>query len=165
MIIESGWRPFNTSAWRYWTHNGYNSQCVVARTLSRHLLLPSSILFGPASSPNQLLRALWQNVGPHTQMVVVVVLWSNSKEKYDHVKKYLCVAFPVPSQCVVARTLNWPQVLMSVAQRSRCRWRAGWAERSGMWLDKLNRCVESVNSGLTQTGSSSRRRLDGSRRF
>lgn len=34
-------------------------------------------------------------------VVVVVVFRSNSKEKYDHVKKYLCVAFPVPSQCVV----------------------------------------------------------------
>lgn len=44
-------------------------------------------------------------------MVVVVVLPSNRKDKYDHVKKYLCV----PSQCVVARTLSWPQALMSAA--------------------------------------------------
>ncbi|TDH12570.1 hypothetical protein EPR50_G00048300 [Perca flavescens] len=63
-----------------------------------------------------LLRALQQNVGPQTQMVVVV-LPSNRKDKYDSVKKYLCVDSPVPSQCVVSRTISKPQTLMTVATK------------------------------------------------
>ncbi|XP_026198320.1 piwi-like protein 1 isoform X2 [Anabas testudineus] len=63
-----------------------------------------------------LLRALQHNVGPQTQMVVVV-LPSNRKDKYDSVKKYLCVDCPTPSQCVVSRTLSRPQALMTVATK------------------------------------------------
>ncbi|XP_032373221.1 piwi-like protein 1 [Etheostoma spectabile] len=63
-----------------------------------------------------LLRALQQNVGPHTQMVVVV-LPSIRKDKYDSVKKYLCVDCPIPSQCVVSRTISKPQTLMTVATK------------------------------------------------
>ncbi|XP_071371123.1 piwi-like protein 1 isoform X4 [Centroberyx affinis] len=63
-----------------------------------------------------LLRALQHNVGQRTQMVVVV-LPSNRKDKYDSVKKYLCVDCPTPSQCVVSRTLSRPQALMTVATK------------------------------------------------
>ncbi|XP_059194229.1 piwi-like protein 1 [Centropristis striata] len=63
-----------------------------------------------------LLRALQQNVGPQVTMVVVV-LSSNRKDKYDSVKKYLCVDCPTPSQCVVSRTLSRPQALMTVATK------------------------------------------------
>uniref|UniRef100_A0A8P4K2J0 Piwi like RNA-mediated silencing 1 n=1 Tax=Dicentrarchus labrax TaxID=13489 RepID=A0A8P4K2J0_DICLA len=61
-----------------------------------------------------LLRALQHNVGPQTEMVVVI-LPSNRKDKYDSVKKFLCVDCPTPSQCVVARTLN--KALMTVATK------------------------------------------------
>ncbi|KAK0153788.1 Piwi-like protein 1 [Merluccius polli] len=63
-----------------------------------------------------LLRGLQQNVGPQTKLVVVV-LPSNKKDKYDSVKKYLCVDCPTPSQCVVGRTLSRPQALMTVATK------------------------------------------------
>ncbi|XP_068560124.1 piwi-like protein 1 [Cebidichthys violaceus] len=63
-----------------------------------------------------LLRALQHNVGPQTQMVVVV-LPSNRKDKYDSIKKYLCVDCPTPSQCVVSRTLSRQQSLMTVATK------------------------------------------------
>uniref|UniRef100_A0AAR2LUV5 Piwi domain-containing protein n=1 Tax=Pygocentrus nattereri TaxID=42514 RepID=A0AAR2LUV5_PYGNA len=56
-----------------------------------------------------LLRALQQNV--------VVILPTNRKDKYDCVKKYLCVDCPTPSQCVVSRTLSRPQALMTVATK------------------------------------------------
>ncbi|TMS03926.1 Piwi-like protein 1 [Larimichthys crocea] len=61
-----------------------------------------------------LLRALKQNVGPHTQMVVVI-LPTDRKDKYDTVKRFLCVECPTPSQCVVARTLR--KALMSVGTK------------------------------------------------
>uniref|UniRef100_A0AAR2IH10 Piwi-like protein 1 n=1 Tax=Pygocentrus nattereri TaxID=42514 RepID=A0AAR2IH10_PYGNA len=38
-------------------------------------------------------------------------------DKYDCVKKYLCVDCPTPSQCVVSRTLSRPQALMTVATK------------------------------------------------
>ncbi|KAG7332045.1 hypothetical protein KOW79_003879 [Hemibagrus wyckioides] len=63
-----------------------------------------------------LLRALQQNVGQQVQMVVVI-LPTNRKDKYDSVKKYLCVDCPTPSQCVVARTLSRPQALMTIATK------------------------------------------------
>uniref|UniRef100_A0AAY5L230 Piwi-like protein 1 n=1 Tax=Esox lucius TaxID=8010 RepID=A0AAY5L230_ESOLU len=59
------------------------------------------------------------NVVLHVKFVaaVVVVLPSNRKDKYDSVKKYLCVDCPTPSQCVVARTLSRQQALMTVATK------------------------------------------------
>ncbi|KAG1974044.1 piwi-like protein 1 [Pimephales promelas] len=63
-----------------------------------------------------LLRALQQNVARETQMVVVI-LPTNRKDKYDCVKKFLCVDCPTPSQCVVARTISKPQALMTVATK------------------------------------------------
>ncbi|XP_053476077.1 piwi-like protein 1 [Ictalurus furcatus] len=48
---------------------------------------------------------------------VVVILSANRKDKYDCVKKYLCVDCPTPSQCVVARTLSRPQTLMTIATK------------------------------------------------
>lgn len=48
---------------------------------------------------------------------VVVILPTNRKDKYDSVKKYLCVDCPTPSQCVVARTLSRPQALMTIATK------------------------------------------------
>ncbi|KAI7797911.1 piwi-like protein 1 [Triplophysa rosa] len=63
-----------------------------------------------------LLRALQQNVTHDTQMVVVI-LPTNRKDKYDCVKKYLCVECPTPSQCVVSRTISKPQALMTVATK------------------------------------------------
>lgn len=48
---------------------------------------------------------------------MVVVLPSN--RKYDQLKKYLCVEFPIPSQCALARTLrpHRLEVLASVATK------------------------------------------------
>ncbi|XP_041855225.1 piwi-like protein 1 [Melanotaenia boesemani] len=63
-----------------------------------------------------LLRALQHNVGPQTQMVVVI-LPSNRKDKYDSVKKYLCVDCPTPSQCVLSRTLSKPKTIMTVTTK------------------------------------------------
>ncbi|XP_055511474.1 piwi-like protein 1 [Leucoraja erinacea] len=62
------------------------------------------------------LRALQSNVTQSTR-IVVCVLPSNRKDKYDTIKKYLCVECPTPSQCVVARTLSKPQALMAIATK------------------------------------------------
>lgn len=46
-----------------------------------------------------------------------MILPTNRKDKYDCVKKYLCVDCPTPSQCVVSRTISKPQALMTVATK------------------------------------------------
>ncbi|XP_068099765.1 piwi-like protein 1 [Hyperolius riggenbachi] len=61
-------------------------------------------------------RALQQKVRPDTEMVVCL-LSTNRKDRYDVIKKHLCVECPVPSQCVLAKTLSKPQTILSVATK------------------------------------------------
>ncbi|XP_075032847.1 piwi-like protein 1 [Mixophyes fleayi] len=67
-------------------------------------------------STDAYVKVLQQNVRSDTQMVVCI-LSSNRKDRYDAIKKYLCVDCPVPSQCVIARTLSKPQTIVSVATK------------------------------------------------
>ncbi|CAM5101046.1 unnamed protein product [Natator depressus] len=62
------------------------------------------------------LRVLQQKVTSDTQ-IVVCLLSSNRKDKYDAIKKYLCTDCPTPSQCVIARTLSKPQTVMAIATK------------------------------------------------
>nr|DBA23135.1 TPA: hypothetical protein GDO54_014081 [Pyxicephalus adspersus] len=62
------------------------------------------------------IRTLQQKIQPGTQMVICI-LSSNRKDRYDAIKKFLCVDRPVPSQCVIARTLSKPQTVLSVATK------------------------------------------------
>ncbi|XP_054852565.1 piwi-like protein 1 isoform X1 [Eublepharis macularius] len=62
------------------------------------------------------LKALKQKVDSDIQMVVCL-LSSNRKDKYDAIKKYLCTDCPTPSQCVLARTLSKPQTVMAIATK------------------------------------------------
>ncbi|XP_077378669.1 piwi-like protein 1 [Festucalex cinctus] len=78
--------------------------------------LERAIMIEYEDHQESLLRTLQHNVRAETQMVVVV-LTSNRKDKYDSVKKYLCVDCPTPSQCVVARTISRTQALMTIATK------------------------------------------------
>ncbi|XP_067557331.1 piwi-like protein 1 isoform X2 [Pseudorca crassidens] len=62
------------------------------------------------------LRVLQQKVTSDTQ-IVVCLLSSSRKDKYDAIKKYLCTDCPTPSQCVVARTLGRQQTVMAIATK------------------------------------------------
>ena len=46
-----------------------------------------------------------------------MILPTNRKDRYDSIKKLCCVDQPVPSQCIVARTISKKQNLMSVATK------------------------------------------------
>ncbi|CAJ0953774.1 unnamed protein product [Ranitomeya imitator] len=61
-------------------------------------------------------QAFQQNITDHTEMVACI-LFSINKVKYDAIKKHLCVDFPIPNQCVVARTLRKPQTVLSVCTK------------------------------------------------
>ncbi|TNN69054.1 Piwi-like protein 1 [Liparis tanakae] len=91
-------------------------QTLVRVSAPLNIKLQRAIVIEYEDQQESLLRALQNNVTPQTQMVVVV-LASNRKDKYDSVKKYLCLDCPTPSQCVVARTLARQQALMTVATK------------------------------------------------
>ncbi|XP_061211371.1 piwi-like protein 1 [Neopsephotus bourkii] len=62
------------------------------------------------------LRGLHQSITSDTN-IVVCILSSSRKDKYDAIKKYLCTDCPVPSQCVMARTLSKSQTVMAIATK------------------------------------------------
>ncbi|XP_009069078.1 PREDICTED: piwi-like protein 1 [Acanthisitta chloris] len=62
------------------------------------------------------LRALQQKVTPDMN-IVVCILSSSRKDKYDAIKKYLCTDCPIPSQCVLAHTLSKHQSVLAVAAK------------------------------------------------
>lgn len=45
------------------------------------------------------------------------ILPSNQQNYYDSIKKYLSSDFPVPSQCVLVRTLNKQGMMMTLATK------------------------------------------------
>ena len=48
---------------------------------------------------------------------VIVVLPTNRKDRYDSIKKMCCLDNPVPSQCILGRTLSKKQTMMSVTTK------------------------------------------------
>ncbi|XP_011856319.1 PREDICTED: piwi-like protein 4 [Mandrillus leucophaeus] len=67
-------------------------------------------------NPAAFVRAVQQYVDPDVQLVMCI-LPSNQKTYYDSIKKYLSSDCPVPSQCVLARTLNKQGMMMSIATK------------------------------------------------
>ncbi|XP_064210077.1 piwi-like protein 1 [Anguilla rostrata] len=113
-------RPLESWVMFYTRRNGDMAQSLL-QTLGRvsqplGIKMQRAVMIEYDDRQDALLRSLQQNVGPGTQMVVVI-LPTNRKDKYDCVKKYLCVECPTPSQCVVARTLSRPQALMTIATK------------------------------------------------
>uniref|UniRef100_A0A3B3S5C4 Piwi-like RNA-mediated gene silencing 1 n=1 Tax=Paramormyrops kingsleyae TaxID=1676925 RepID=A0A3B3S5C4_9TELE len=105
----------------FYTPRNYEQAQALLQTLGRvsgplGIRLQRAVMIEYEDKQESLLRALQQNVGPGTQMVVCI-LATNRKDKYDCVKKYLCVECPTPSQCVLARTLGRPQALMTIATK------------------------------------------------
>uniref|UniRef100_A0A8C5I0Z8 Piwi domain-containing protein n=1 Tax=Gouania willdenowi TaxID=441366 RepID=A0A8C5I0Z8_GOUWI len=102
------WFLFHTRQNGNDAHSLLESLQRVSSPLGIHLhkpIMTSCLLW--YSFSNQLIICLYQ---------VAVILPSNRKDRYECVKKYLCVDFPVPSQCVVSRTLK-PKSLMTVATK------------------------------------------------
>ncbi|XP_035314327.1 piwi-like protein 4 isoform X1 [Cricetulus griseus] len=66
--------------------------------------------------PAAFLRAIQLHVNPDVQLVMCI-LPSNPKNYYDSIKKYLSSDCPVPSQCVLTRTLTKQGMMMSVATK------------------------------------------------
>jgi aubergine-like protein len=70
----------------------------------------------PDDTTASYVRALKESITKDVCMVLVV-LPSNRKDRYDSIKTVCCVDMPVPSQVVLGRTLSKKQMLMSVATK------------------------------------------------
>ncbi|KAM6298089.1 piwi-like protein 1 [Aegotheles albertisi] len=99
--------------------------CDVANTLVQNLYKvapPMGIRMNKATMievddrTDAYLRALQQCVTCDTN-IVFCILSSPRKDRYDAIKKYLCTDCPIPSQCVLARTLSKPQTAMAIATK------------------------------------------------
>ncbi|KAK2562296.1 Piwi-like protein 1 [Acropora cervicornis] len=62
------------------------------------------------------LNAIKSNYSHELQMVVTI-LTTNRKDRYDAIKKLCCLEKPVPSQVIVGRTISKKQMLMSVSTK------------------------------------------------
>ncbi|XP_057604602.1 piwi-like protein 4 isoform X2 [Hippopotamus amphibius kiboko] len=67
-------------------------------------------------NPAAFLHAIQKYVDPEVQLVMCI-LPSNQKSYYDSIKKYLSSDCPVPSQCVLAQTLNRQGMMMSLSTK------------------------------------------------
>ncbi|XP_036114777.1 piwi-like protein 4 isoform X2 [Molossus molossus] len=67
-------------------------------------------------SPAAFLGAIQKHVDPYVQLVMCI-LPSTQQSYYESIKKYLSSDCPVPSQCVLARTLSKQGMMMSIATR------------------------------------------------
>ncbi|XP_066894371.1 piwi-like protein 4 [Kogia breviceps] len=67
-------------------------------------------------NPAAFLHAIQKYVDPEVQLVMCI-LPSNQKSYYESIKKYLSSDCPVPSQCVLAQTLNKQGMMMSIATK------------------------------------------------
>ncbi|UJR37097.1 hypothetical protein I4U23_029801 [Adineta vaga] len=70
----------------------------------------------PNDRPETYLSVLPEKIQKNTDLVLCV-LPNNRKDRYDALKKYMCLDNPVPSQMVLAKTISKKNQLMSVATK------------------------------------------------
>uniref|UniRef100_A0A8C4LIM1 Piwi like RNA-mediated gene silencing 3 n=1 Tax=Equus asinus asinus TaxID=83772 RepID=A0A8C4LIM1_EQUAS len=91
-------------------------QCLRKVTPTMGIAMRDAKMLEVNDTVKSYINVLEKRASSKTQMVVCV-LSSDRKEMYDGIKKFLCVNYPIPSQCVVARTLDKPQTLMTIATK------------------------------------------------
>uniref|UniRef100_A0A8C1NKG0 Piwi-like RNA-mediated gene silencing 1 n=1 Tax=Cyprinus carpio TaxID=7962 RepID=A0A8C1NKG0_CYPCA len=112
-IIQGGrYNPWTAD----WTKEMRGLPLISCMSLDNWLMFYTRRNADVAQSLLQTLNKVSGPMGIRMQRVVVI-LPTNRKDKYDCVKKYLCVDCPTPSQCVVSRTISKPQALMTVATK------------------------------------------------
>ncbi|KAM4046062.1 piwi-like protein 1 isoform 2-T4 [Anomaloglossus baeobatrachus] len=105
----------------FYTRRNYDSANALLQNLFKitqqmRIRMNRAIMVEVEDTVGGYLQAFQQNVTDRTEMVVCI-LSSINKMKYDAIKKYLCVDRPIPSQCVVAKTLSKPQTVLSVCTK------------------------------------------------
>uniref|UniRef100_A0A2K5ZJ95 Piwi-like protein 1 n=1 Tax=Mandrillus leucophaeus TaxID=9568 RepID=A0A2K5ZJ95_MANLE len=103
-----------------------------AMSLKSHLqsvTAPMGITMKPAEmievdgDANSYIDTLRKYTRPTLQMVICI-LPNDDKHRYDSIKRYLCTKCPIPSQCVVKKTLEKVQartIVTKIAQQMNCK--------------------------------------------
>uniref|UniRef100_A0A8C6Q6P4 Piwi-like RNA-mediated gene silencing 1 n=1 Tax=Nothobranchius furzeri TaxID=105023 RepID=A0A8C6Q6P4_NOTFU len=113
----SQWYDYNPQT-ADWSREMRGLSVISSPPLNCWLLFHTKRNSSEAQSLLQSLNKVSAPLGIRMQRAtVVVILPNNNKDRYDTVKKYLCLDCPTPSQCVVGRTLSRPQALMTVATK------------------------------------------------
>uniref|UniRef100_A0A6J0V0B6 Piwi-like protein 4 isoform X1 n=1 Tax=Pogona vitticeps TaxID=103695 RepID=A0A6J0V0B6_9SAUR len=107
-IVVSSNRNFDAG------HNLVSCMRRVGDAMGFHVEYPRFVQVQDSSMA--FVQVLKQHVNPELQLVLCI-LSSNQKDTYDAVKKFLILERPVPSQCVLARTLSKQGMMMSVATK------------------------------------------------
>ncbi|KAM6158564.1 piwi-like protein 4 [Rhynchocyon petersi] len=110
-------------------------------------------------NPASFLRAIQQHVVPDVQMVLCI-LSSNQTSYYDSIKKYLTSDCPVPSQCVLTRTLNKQGMMMSIATKIAMQMTCKlggelWAVEiplKSLMVVGIDVCKDTLNKGMAVVG-------------
>ncbi|XP_039205017.1 piwi-like protein 4 [Crotalus tigris] len=95
-------------------HNFVNCLRRVGSPMNFHVQYPRMVPI--KEGPMSFVKVLQQHVNPELQLVLCL-LSSNKKDCYDSVKKFLSLHQPIPSQCVLVRTLSKQGMMMSVATK------------------------------------------------
>nr|XP_005889912.1 PREDICTED: piwi-like protein 3 [Bos mutus] len=66
--------------------------------------------------PRHRVLASW-GVSRLLPFKVLCLLPTDNKEIYDGIKRYLCINYPIPSQCVLKRTLDRPKTPVTIATK------------------------------------------------
>ncbi|XP_041504602.1 piwi-like protein 3 [Microtus oregoni] len=111
-----------------WLRNSKNIALHRAKSLDRWVVLHTRSC---SSQVNRLVSTLDKvteemNIKmSRAARMVVCVLPDNGKQRYEEIKTFLCVEKPVPSQCVVASTLNNERnlttIVTKIAQQMNCK--------------------------------------------
>lgn len=70
----------------------------------------------PDDKNNSYMEAIKANLQPTVQCVVCI-LPTPKKDRYDQIKRLCSLELPVPSQCVVAKSLTKPNTFLSVCNK------------------------------------------------
>ncbi|KAB0364501.1 hypothetical protein FD754_008657 [Muntiacus muntjak] len=73
-------------------------------------------LLEAADTVQSYIRTLEKHASQKTQMVLCL-LPTDNKEIYNGIKRYLCINYPIPSQCVLKRTLDRPKTPVTIATK------------------------------------------------
>nr|XP_035123653.2 piwi-like protein 3 [Callithrix jacchus] len=111
----------------------YNNECfreaMILKDYLYHVTAPMGITMRPAhmievaghaDSYTNILRKYTRSA----LQMVICILPDDDKYRYDHIKKYLCTTFPIPSQCVVKKTIEKVQaktIVTKIAQQMNCK--------------------------------------------
>ncbi|NP_001306825.1 piwi-like protein 3 [Bos taurus] len=104
-----------------YTKGNYETALTLQQNLQRvtpkmGITVRNAKLLEAADTVQSYIRTLEKHASQKTQMVLCL-LPTDNKEIYDGIKRYLCINYPIPSQCVLKRTLDRPKTPVTIATK------------------------------------------------